>query len=200
MADKKKKVFLGFYFDFDKEEKWVNSICAKGWKLERIILGIFFIFSKCEPNEYEVKYYFTSLKDLEARKQFVREWGYEAIPHSSDLTPWLMYLVRRKSDDNAEIASDVSSRLEEYNRRNRMFTVISVLFMVLAVALVLEFLFFALFPTLNDSSCSPHDIFMLIFTGVWFLILTFCSVVCLNIRRKIKAKIKCLEKDNLIYQ
>lgn len=199
MANKNRKTFIGFFFDLEKEEKWVNSICKKGWKLERIILGMFFVFSKCQADEYEVKYYFTNLKDLNARREFVKEWGYEIIPHSSDLTPWLMYLVRRKSEDNAEIASDISSQLEDYRRRNKMFTILGILFIFLALVFLLETSVF-----INDLICSyeldAFEIFMTVFTGVFFILMIFSSAVCFNIRRKIKAKIKRLEKDKAIYQ
>lgn len=199
MANKNRKTFIGFFFDIEKEEKWVNSICKKGWKLEKTILGMFFIFSKCQPDEYEVKYYFTNLKDLNERQEFVKEWGYEIIPHSSDLMPWLMYLVRRKSEDNAEIASDISSQLEDYRRRSKMFTVLGIIFIIIALVFLLETSIF-----INDliwlSEFNVLEVFMTIFTGVFFILMVFASAVCFNILRKIKVKIKRLEKDKAIYQ
>ena len=117
-----KKLF--WVWEFDKEEKWLNEMAAKGLAL--ISVGFCrYDFEDCEPGEYAFK--LELLKDKpthpESRKyiEFLESTGAE---HVGSYLCWI-YLRKKKELGEFELFSDLQSRINHLNRMIRLITVLA---------------------------------------------------------------------------
>lgn len=104
-----RKVF--FVWDFDKEEKWLNEMAAKGLSL--ISVGFCrFEFEDCIPGEYRIclQLLDKTPRNPESQKyiEFLEDTGAE---HIGNCARWA-YFRRKVSDGNFEIFSDNASRVK----------------------------------------------------------------------------------------
>lgn len=97
-------------WDFDKEEKWLNEMAAKGLAL--VSVGFCrYEFEDCDPGEYKVCLEFLGNKcgQIENEKYigFLEETGAE---HVSTFNRWA-YFRKRTPEENFELFSDNTSRV-----------------------------------------------------------------------------------------
>ena len=102
-------------WDFDKEEKWLNEMAAKG----RCLTSVGFCryeFDKCLPGEYNIR--LELLEDLPSHAgsmhyiSFMEEMGIECI---GAITRWV-YFRKKTADGPFDLFSDNSSRIKHLNR------------------------------------------------------------------------------------
>lgn len=103
------KVF--FIWDFDKEEKWLNEMAAKGLCL--ISVGFCkYEFEECIPGEYRIclQLLDKSPRNPEMQKymEFLEQTGAE---HIGSMTRWV-YFRRKAVEGNFELFSDHASRVK----------------------------------------------------------------------------------------
>lgn len=104
---------IRFYFDYEKEEQWINEMCKEGWHLKKF-KGCFFIFECGEPGAYVYRNEFINYfnKDKKQYFAFLKESGIEIVHVFANAAYY-----RKKSDDGPfELYSDNSSRLSYLNR------------------------------------------------------------------------------------
>lgn len=143
MKDKITK--LRVYTTIDREEKFLNDMCQKGWKPVKIILGMFFKFERCEPGEYIARVT-TSMKPgsagsskekRESMIEFLTDSGAEIIPEKLNVDiNTRIYTVRPSSLGEFEINTDIESLIADYSARlkyHRNWSVIAFLFMAFAI-------------------------------------------------------------------
>lgn len=143
MKDKITK--LRAYTTIDREEKFLNDMCQKGWKPVKIILGMFFKFERCEPGEYIARVT-TSMKPgsagsskekRESMIEFLTDSGAEIIPEKLNVDiNTRIYAVRPSSLGEFEINTDIESLIADYSARlkyHRNWSVIAFLFMAFAI-------------------------------------------------------------------
>ena len=104
-----RKVF--FIWDFDKEEKWLNEMAAKGLCL--ISVGFCkYEFEDCIPGEYRIclQLLDKSPRNPEMQKyiDFLEQTGAE---HVGSITRWV-YFRKKASEGNFELFSDHASRVK----------------------------------------------------------------------------------------
>ena len=102
---------LFFIWDFDKEEKWLNEMAAKGLCL----VGVGFCryeFEDCVPGEYRICLQLLDKmpKHPESQKyiEFLEQTGAE---HIGSFTRWV-YFRQKAADGNFELFSDNASRVK----------------------------------------------------------------------------------------
>lgn len=107
-----KKFF--FVWDFDKEEKWLNEMAAKGLAL----VGVGFCryeFEDCVPGEYKVCLQLLDKMPShpESRKyiEFMEETGAE---HAGSFTRWV-YFRKKASEGDFRLYSDNASKVKHMN-------------------------------------------------------------------------------------
>lgn len=115
-----------FVWNFEKEEKWLCEMAAKGFAL----VGVGFCryeFEKCEPNEYDIRLQLLNCRPNHPESQhyisFVEETGAE---HIGSFGRWV-YFRKRRSDGEFELFSDFQSRIKQLNR-----IILMIIFLVLA--------------------------------------------------------------------
>lgn len=109
MRETIKKLF--FLWDFDKEEKWLNEMAAKGFAL----IGVGFCkyeFEDCLPGEYRIGLQLLekSPRNPEMQKyiEFLEETGAE---HVGSFTRWV-YFRKKATEGNFQLFSDNASRVK----------------------------------------------------------------------------------------
>lgn len=114
------------YFDKEKEEKWLNEMCRQGFAMKAFFAGMF-TFEPCAPGEYiyridmpgeigrmpvwEKNREYIALVE-ETGAEYVCKWG------------WWMIFRRRSAEGDFELYTDVESRIALYQRIRRMFVMI----------------------------------------------------------------------------
>lgn len=114
-------------WDFDKEERWLNSMAQQGWVLDR--LGFCrYEFVRCEPGEYIVR--------LEMREHdadylsFMADTGAEYVGR---MVKWIYF--RRKAEFGPfDIFSDLDSRLAHLKKISWMLRVVGIANLVIGLA------------------------------------------------------------------
>lgn len=106
---------LFFVWDFDKEEKWLCDMAAKGFAL--VSVGFCrYEFEKCDPGEYGVRLQLLNHRLHHPESQhylsFLEETGAE---HVGSFLSWI-YLRKRISEGAFELFSDFESRIKHLNR------------------------------------------------------------------------------------
>ncbi|MFZ7134262.1 MAG: DUF2812 domain-containing protein [Eubacteriales bacterium] len=108
------------YYDKDVEEKWLNKMSESGWAFRKFLLGFYF-FDVCEPGEY--RYQIDLLNNWSGDKEdfsfFMKENHIDVI---SQWYRWV-YLRKKRADGILEIYTDNESKIAQYNRIKKFFTV-----------------------------------------------------------------------------
>ena len=102
-------------WDFDKEEKWLNEMAAKGLALTSVSFCRY-EFEDCVPGEYKVCLEFLGnhFKKVENEKyiEFLEETGTE---HVGTFAGWA-YFRKRTTENNFKLYSDNSSRIKHLTK------------------------------------------------------------------------------------
>ncbi|MFZ7130777.1 MAG: DUF2812 domain-containing protein [Eubacteriales bacterium] len=108
------------YYDKDEEEKWLNKMSELGWAFRKFVLGFYF-FDACEPGEYQ--YQIDLLDNWNGDKEdfslFMEENHIDVI---SQWYRWV-YLRKKRADGILEIYTDNESKIAQYDRIKKFFTV-----------------------------------------------------------------------------
>ena len=106
-----KKLFWAW--DFEKEEKWLNEMAAKGLALVDYSICRY-SFEECEPGEYSFKIQLLEHRpnhpESEQYIRFIEETGAEQV---ASYLNWV-YFRKKTADGPFEIFSDIDSKLKHY--------------------------------------------------------------------------------------
>lgn len=124
------KYVYRLFYDFEKEERWLNQMAARGWMMRSFVMGVYH-FSKSAPGEYiyRIELLPRRVKAAESQVylQFLEESGIEVV---ATWIRWVYY--RRKASEGAfDIYSDIESRMAHYKRVLQMFMPLAVLWLML---------------------------------------------------------------------
>lgn len=124
-----KKIIRKAYWNYEKEEKWLNEMTSKGFALVDYS-WCRYVFEKCEPGEYiyriELLENTHSHPESEKYIQFIEETGAE---HVASYMRWVYF--RKKSDEKGfDLYTDIDSKIKHYKR----------VFALYAILMVAEFL------------------------------------------------------------
>lgn len=113
-------------WDFDKEEKWLNEMAAKGLAL--VSVGFCkYEFEDCEPGEYKIcmQMLEKNVSNPESQKymEFIEGTGAE---HIGTFKNWV-YFRKKTSDGHFELFSDNESRVRYLKRITNFVIVVTVL-------------------------------------------------------------------------
>ena len=106
-----RKLFTAW--NFEKEEKWLNEMSAKG--LQFISTALFsYTFEEGEPNEY--RYRLELLNNLPSHSEsrsYIRFMEDMGIEHIGSCIRWV-YFRKRAAEGDFDIYSDINSRIKHY--------------------------------------------------------------------------------------
>ena len=168
------------FWNYEKEEKWLNEMAAKGLALIDYSKGRY-VFADCTPGEYiyRIELLKNPLNHVESQRylSFMEENNVECIASSMN---WIYF--RKKAMEGAfDIYSDIESKLAHYKR-------ICFLWSSIVIVNLLIGLFNLLFATCFITTNSKYPNSINLFSGVLSLaigILFFFGLVYPT-RKKIK--------------
>ena len=114
-------------WDFDKEERWLNTMAQQGWVLDR--LGFCrYEFVRCEPGEYIVR--LEMREHDEGYLSFMADTGAEYVGR---MVKWIYF--RRKAELGAfDLFSDLDSRLEHLKKISWMLRFVGIANLAIGLA------------------------------------------------------------------
>ena len=206
MNAEKKQTVTRFraYATIDREETFLNEMCAEGWKPVKISLGAWFHFEKCQPGEYIARV--TTCVDPKGKKEsrrrrkqlteYLTESGAEIIPETNIDAGTRIYAVRRADMGDFEINTDIDSQISEYTGRRRYHLVFG------AALLVFFVLFLFLGSTMvYDYMLNPDERFHLSYACIEYAcaaVELVCGLVLLLPVPKYSKKIRELKSRRTI--
>ena len=114
-------------WDFDKEERWLNTMAQQGWVLDKVGFCRY-EFIPCEPGEYNVR--LEMREHDEAYLGFMAETGAEYVGR---VVKWIYF--RKKTEDGPfDIFSDVESRIAHLDRICQTLKIVGIANLVIGLA------------------------------------------------------------------
>ncbi|WP_339316068.1 DUF2812 domain-containing protein [Paenibacillus sp. FSL R10-2734] len=182
-----KQVVRKVFWDFEKEEEWLNEMSAKGMALTDYS-WFKYVFTETRNNEYT--YRIELLDNVPTHPEsiayikFLEENGIECV---SSYVRWIF--LRKKSSEGAfDIYTDLESKIKHFKRINTLWNSVMWLEFIVGLANILIGL------TNYFNSSSSISLVNVILGG--FLILL--GLVFLRVGAPIRKKIKKLQQENLI--
>jgi hypothetical protein len=103
-------------WDFEKEERWLNTMAQQGWLLDSVGYATYY-FVACEPGTYAVR---LEMRDHDQEYlDFMAELGAEYVGR---MVKWI-YFRKRVEDGPFDIFSDLDSRLDHLSRIGKLLSV-----------------------------------------------------------------------------
>ena len=173
---------LFYIWDFDKEEKWLNEMAARGLTLSAVGLG-YYVFEESAPAEYTVRLEMLPHRPSHPEsQQYIRFLEDTGAEHVASLKTWV-YFRKKKTLGEFDLFSDNASRLRHLKR---MLVIFPALFLMLCSAGAVNISAFLMHHNAVNLVCTILILAMLCWIGWGF--------VCL---RKKKHK---LEKESRLFE
>lgn len=175
------------FWDFEKEEQWLNEISAKGLALTNYT-WCKYVFTETPKNEYT--YRIELLDNVPTHPEsiayirFLEENGVECV---SSFGRWI-YLRKKSSEGAFDIYTDLESKIKHFKRINTLWNSVMWLEFIVGLANILIGL------TNYFTSSSSISLVNVILGGLLILI----GLVFLRAGAPIRKKIKKLQQENLI--
>ena len=183
------KVLLRPFYDYEKEEKWLNQKAKEGWALTWYCWMIY-RFEPCEPGEYAFRIDFLNHPTWHPASReyfsFLEEMGIQVVGK------WLFWIAlkKRTADGPLDLYSDFESQIRHCQRVVRWFTVIAVIEMIAVLMMLPEFIFLHLMEHHPFFDC--HS---------FFLILVFLFLFLLfRLRQKVRRRELRYRKEQQIHE
>ena len=113
------RTIFKLFFSFEKEEKWLESMSAQGWHLQKTP-GLVYTFHKGEQEDRLYKIDFHYFKNQDDQQEYITLFEdsgwYSVLPKRSDTN---FYFYTRNDGSQKDIFSDEASRIQRYLRYAR---------------------------------------------------------------------------------
>ncbi|MFT8871952.1 MAG: DUF2812 domain-containing protein [Sporolactobacillus sp.] len=115
-----RKIVYKLYWDYEKEEAWLNRMVETGWALVHYSVGRY-VFDACPSGAY---IYRIELLDQAAKhrksKDYLTLLEESGIEHIASYANWI-YLRKRADQGPFELYSDLDSRIAHYRKIKKMW-------------------------------------------------------------------------------
>ncbi|MGI5920989.1 MAG: DUF2812 domain-containing protein [Syntrophomonadaceae bacterium] len=176
-----KHVIRKAFFDYEKEEAWLNQMSARGLALTDYS-WCRYVFEEAPPNQYiyriELLENMPSHKDSVAYIKFLEENGIECV--ASHLN-WI-FLRKKSADGPFDVYTDIDSKIKHFQRINTMWS--SLVFLEFAAGYI--YIYTALVGKLNRTSLILG--ILLILLGLFFF----------GLGSRVSTKIRRLKQERLV--
>ena len=120
-----KTIIRKAYWNYEKEEKWLNEMSAKGLALTDYS-WCRYVFSDSQPGEYV--YRIELLENIASHpvsQKYLRFMEESGVEYVASYMRWV-YFRKKASDGVFDIYSDTDSKIKHYRRINRFWVIIAV--------------------------------------------------------------------------
>lgn len=167
------KTMIRAFYDFEKEENFLNKMAAQGWALKKYCFCKY-VFEECEKGEYiyRIQLLEKGLDNPESQKyiQFMEDMGAEFI---TSYNRWV-YFRKKASEGEFEIFTDKDSKISHYKKVRLFFMIaagvnaylgflnfmqgnLNAYISILSFSLVAIFIIFLILPLTNKISSLEKD-------------------------------------------
>lgn len=178
-----KHVIRKLYYNYEKEEKWLNEMALKGMALSNYS-WCKYAFEDCEPGEYiyriELLGNLPTHPNSIAYIKFMQEIGVE---HVASYMRWV-YFRKKASEGQFDLYSDIESRITHYKRINLLWSILA-----LAESLI-GGLSIIIMVTVSIMNGYPIGISSIIIGALPIIIGFLFLYIDIPIRKKIKDLVK----------
>lgn len=122
----RRRKYKNVFFDYEKEEAWLNEMSNKGLVLTSISNG-YYHFEICKPGDYIYRIEF--LKEGEDKAKYAEFMHEMNIDHIASCHRW-QYFRRNSILGEFEIYTDIDSKIKHYQRINFLWYILSIIFIV----------------------------------------------------------------------
>ena len=184
-----KRVFK-LYFDFEKEEIWLNEMAQQGWMMKSFFMG-FYQFVQEIPGEYIYR--------IEMLPHIVRSPKNQPYLHFLQdldveiMSAWLVWVFYRRKAVNGpfDVYSDMDLRIKHYKRISRFLLPLGLI--ELLIAIYQGYLLFTDLINSNNEIAVLPTVFVLLFAS-------FFAFVILNTARRSRKKSRRLIKEKQLHE
>ena len=114
------------YWNYEKEEKWLNEMSAKGLALTDYSWWKY-AFTDCQPGEYIYRLELLRHRpEHPASQEYVQFMEDNCAEHIASYMRWV-YFRKKASDGTFDIYSDADNRIKHYMRVLQLFAVFSII-------------------------------------------------------------------------
>lgn len=131
---------LKFFLNFEKEEKWLNDMAAKGYVLTQKNFG--YRFRKTKPHKTVIKIDFRQFKtreDFEDYRALFEDSGWKHIAGTK--SSGTQYFKRISDEASEDIFSDSESKAGRYKRLAKMYFSLAIMYLPVFIALLYSDIF-----------------------------------------------------------
>lgn len=182
-----KHVVRKLFWDFEKEEQWLNEMSAKGLAFSSYS-WCKYVFTDSPKNEYtyriELLDNVPTHPESMAYLKFLEENGVECV---SSYVRWI-YLRKKSSEGAFDIYTDLESKIKHFKRINTLWNSVMWLEFIVGLANIL------IGVTNYFNSSSRISLINVVLGGLLILL----GLVFLRAGAPIRKKIKKLQQENLI--
>lgn len=186
-----KHIFWKAYWNYEKEEKWLNEMAAKGMALTDYS-WCRYVFTETPCNEYtyriELLAHMPSHPESLAYLRFLEENNIEIV---ATYFRWV-FLRKKSSEGTFDIYTDIESQMKHFKRVNLLWTTFMWIELILAIFLFASWI---VNVVLNDSSFGNHAGIFNIVEGCFLLLLGFGFF---KLSSPIRKKLKKLEQEKTL--
>jgi len=177
------------FIDYEKEEKWLNAMAAKGLALISYGLFNWYIFEECQPGEY---IYRIELLENRARSleslQYIRFMEGQGVECVDTYLNWV-YFRKRTASGPFEIYSDLDARLKHCQRVSRLYLTFGFLELCLGCSQIGMF----------HSSLENGSKMWIFSVVVWSIVMTL-SLVFFWLWRRYSSKAKQMMRERMVHE
>jgi hypothetical protein len=111
------------FFDYEKEEKWLNEMAAKGLAMTSYTF-CHYTFEDCIPSEYiyRIELLEHSVNHPESI-QYIKFLAENGVEHIDTYFRWV-YFRKKATDGNFKIYSDLTSQIKHYQRISKIWLIL----------------------------------------------------------------------------
>lgn len=172
-----------FAWDFDKEEKWLNEMAAKGLALVAVS-GIFYTFEQSEPGEYGIRIeLLNNLPSFPESEEYIRFLESTGAEHIGSTFRWV-YFRKKKVNGTFDLFSDYDCRIRHLNRV--LWLLVPIGFIFASGSINFTFRFF-------DSMRDPAIVVLTLFEIVFLILVLYGIIRLLILKHRLKKEHRLYE-------
>jgi len=161
-----------FAWQDEKEEKWLEEMAAKGWRLEAVIPYVY-TFRRSQPEKvvYRLDYKSTLDKDYQEYLSLFKDAGWELL---TTFAGWHYFRINPHNDTIPEIYNSDRAKAQKYRRLLYGLMPVSVLLIYSTVQLI------------DRTVHTEHLLTRLAFDSIFWIVLLFFIYAILRVWLKIR--------------
>lgn len=127
------------FFDYSKEEAWLNAMALQGWSLVGIDALGRYCFKQGDPYAWNYRIDYRTFKSMQGFNEYVQMFWDSGWQHVGGTKgSGAQYFVQLRPSIADDIFSDTASKAGRYRRQSRMWLTLAIIFLTLLISLTVS--------------------------------------------------------------